>query len=51
MNYTDALDELMESICDKCRYPMALEEDGQEQLDDICTGCTIRDEIEQLMNP
>lgn len=49
MNYTDALDELMENICDKCRYP--LETDGQEQMDDICTGCTIRDEIEQLMNP
>ena len=49
MKYSDALDELMEDICDKCRYPMALEEDGQEQLDAICTGCTIREEIEALL--
>ena len=50
MEYSDALDELMEDICDKCRYPMALEEDGQDQLDCICAGCTIREEIENLMN-
>ena len=41
MEYSDALDELMEDICDKCRYPMALEEDGQEQLDGICAGYII----------
>ena len=50
MEYSDALDELMEDICDKCRYPMAREEDGQEQLDGICAGGTIREEIENLMN-
>lgn len=49
MGYTNELDELMEDICDRCRYPMELEEDGQEQLDDICAGCPIRDEIESLM--
>lgn len=48
MAYTDELDEIMESICDRCRY--AVEADGQDQLDDICAGCTIRDEIEHLAN-
>lgn len=48
MEYSDALDELMEDICDKCRYPIQSED--QEQLDGICAGCTIRDEIENLMN-
>lgn len=46
MNYTDELDELMEEICDRCRYP--LEASEQEELDDICAGCTIRAEIEAL---
>lgn len=48
MEYSDALDELMEDICDKCRYP--IESDDQEQLDAICAGFTIREEIENLMN-
>lgn len=48
MAYTDELDEIMESICDRCRY--VVEVDGQEQLDGICAGCTIREEIENLMN-
>lgn len=48
MEYSDALDELMEDICDKCRYP--IQSEGQEQLDAICAGCTIREEIENLMN-
>lgn len=47
MEYSDALDELMEDICDKCRYP--IESDDQEQLDAICAGCSIRDEIEALL--
>ena len=48
MAYTDELDEIMESICDRCRYP--IESEGQEQLDGICAGCTIREEIENLMS-
>lgn len=47
MEYSDALDELMEDICDKCRYPIQSED--QEQLDGICAGCSIRDEIEELL--
>lgn len=47
MEYSDALDELMEDICDKCRYPIQSED--QEQLDGICAGCSIRDEIEALL--
>lgn len=46
MGYTSELDELMEEICDKRRYP--LEAEDQEELDDICAGCTIRAEIEAL---
>lgn len=38
----------METVCDKCRYP--LEVGDQEQLGGICAGCTIREEIENLMN-
>lgn len=45
---TNELDELMESICDRCCY--SVEADGQYELDDICAGCTIREEIEHLMN-
>lgn len=45
MGYTNELDELMEDICDRCRYPLEV----GEQLDDICFGCPIRDEIESLM--
>lgn len=48
MGYTSELDELMETICDRCRYPLEVGE--QEQLDDICAGCPIRDEIESLIN-
>lgn len=47
MEYSDALDELMEDICDKCRYP--IQSEGQEQLDAIYAGCSIRDEIEALL--
>lgn len=47
MEYSDALDELMEDICDKCRYP--IQSEGQEQLDAICAGCLIRDGIEALL--
>ena len=47
MEYSDALGELMEDICDKCRYP--IQSEGQEQLDAICAGCSIRDEIEALL--
>lgn len=47
MGYTNELDELMEDICDRCRYPLEVGE--QEQLDDICFSCPIRDEIESLM--
>lgn len=48
MAYMDELDEIMESICDRCRY--VVEVDGQDELDEICAGCTIRDEIEHLAN-
>lgn len=46
MGYTSELDELMEEICDRCRYPIEVSE--QEELDDICAGCSIRDEIEAM---
>mgnify|MGYP006862836976 CR=1 FL=1 len=49
MAYTDELDEIMESICDRCRY--VVEVDGQDELDEICAGCTIRDEIEAPGEP
>ena len=41
------LDAVMEDICERCRY--VLEAEGQEQLDDICAGCTIRAELEELI--
>lgn len=41
-----AVDRLMESICDRCRYE--LEADGREVLDDICAGCTIRADLETI---
>lgn len=40
----EAVDRLMESICDRCRYE--LEADGRDELDDICAGCTIRADLE-----
>lgn len=41
-----AVEELMERICGRCRYE--LEADGQEVLDDICAGCTIRADLETI---
>ena len=37
------LDDVMESICDRCRY--ALEVQEQTELDDICAACTIPAEV------
>ena len=48
MGSTNERAELTEDICDRCRYPLEVGE--QEQLDDICAGCPIRDEIESLIN-
>lgn len=42
-----AVDRLMESICDRCRYE--LEADSQDELDDICAGCTIRADLEIMV--
>lgn len=41
------LDDVMESICDRCRY--ALEAQEQDELDDICAACTIPADIEELV--
>ena len=41
------LDDVMESICDRCRY--ALEAQEQTELDDICAACTIPSDIEELV--
>ena len=41
------LDDVMESICDRCRY--ALEVQEQTELDDICAACTIPADIEELV--
>ena len=41
------LDDVMESICDRCRY--ALEAQEQTELDDICAACTILSDIEELV--
>ena len=40
-------DDVMESICDRCRY--ALEVQEQTELDDICAACTIPADIEELV--
>lgn len=47
MGYTSELDEVMENICDRCRYPLEVADQGE--LEDICEGCTIRAEIEDLL--
>lgn len=41
------LDDVMECICDRCRY--ALEAQEQAELDDICAACTIPADIEELV--
>lgn len=41
------LDDVMESICDRCRY--VLEAQEQTELDDICAACTIPADIEELV--
>lgn len=41
------LDDVMESICDRCRYTLEAQE--QTELDDICAACTIPADIEELV--